>query len=115
MSTDTDRALDDLEPKIERSEQALDLMSALVLEDGKHWGAVAADFQREDAAAIFDPNEVAPRWHFITRPRGGSKSTDAAGVALAWLACEAPAGARGYIVATDEDQAALDVDAPEGL
>jgi hypothetical protein len=112
---DLDGGLDDLERKIERSEQSVDLMSALVLEDGQHWGAVAADFQREDAAAIFDPSEIAPRWFFYTRPRGGSKSTDAAGVALAWLAAEAPAGARGYIVAVDGDQAALDVDAADGL
>jgi hypothetical protein len=98
---------------LERSERARDLMSAVVLEDGRCWGAVAADFQRDDAAAIF--NSEGPRWHFITRPRGGSKSTDAAGVALAWLACEAPAGARAYIVAVDEAQAALDVDAASGL
>lgn len=109
-STDIDAALDALE----RSERSMDLLSALVLEDGQQrWGAVAAPFQVNDAEAIFNPE--GPRWHFITRPRSGSKSTDAAGVALAWLACEAPAGARAYIVAVDEDQAALDVDAASGL
>jgi hypothetical protein len=95
------------------SDRALDLMAALVLESGDRWGEVAADFQLADAAAIFDAS--GPRWHFETRPRGGSKSTDAAGVALTWLATEAPAGARGYVVAVDSDQAALLVDAAAGL
>ena len=91
----------------------LDLMSGLVLESGDLWGSVAADFQVADARAIFDTS--GPRWHFQTRPRGGSKSTDAAGDGLVWLAAEAPAGARGYVVATDSDQAALLVDAAAGL
>lgn len=90
----------------------LDLLAGMRLESGKPWGEVAADFQRADAGAIF---AGAPRWHFQVRPRGGSKTTDAAGVALAWLACEAPAGARGYVVATDQDQAALLADAAAGL
>jgi hypothetical protein len=91
----------------------LDLLSALVLEDGERWGSRAVDWQVADARAIFDTS--GPRWHYLTRPRGGSKSTDAAGVALCWLASEAPAGARGYVVAVDSDQAALDVDAASGL
>ena len=91
----------------------LDLMAGLVLESGERWGSVAADFQFADAQAIFDTS--GPRWHWQGRPRGGSKSTDMMGVALAWLASEAPAGARGYVVAVDADQAALDVDAADGL
>ena len=91
----------------------LDLLSGLVLESDDRWGSVATDWQLADAAAIFDRS--GPRWHYLTRPRGGSKSTDAAGVALCWLATEAPAGARGYVVAVDSDQAALDVDAASGL
>ena len=93
--------------------QPLDAMAALVLEDGRTWGDVAADWQLADARAIFDPN--GPRWHYLTRPRGGSKTTDLAGVALAWLATEAAPGARGYVVAVDADQAALLVDAAAGL
>ncbi len=91
----------------------LDLLSALVLEDGRRWGSIAAPWQVSDARAIFDSD--GPRWHYLTRPRGGSKSTDAMGIALCWLASEAPAGARGYIVAVDSDQGALDVDAASGL
>jgi hypothetical protein len=91
----------------------LDLMSALVLESGQPWGSVAADWQLADAAAIFDT--TGPRWHYQTRPRGGSKSTDAAAAALVWLAAEAPPGARAYVVAVDSDQAALLLDAAAGL
>lgn len=91
----------------------IDLMSGLVLESGERWGSVAEDWQLADAAAIFDTS--GPRWHWLGRPRGGSKSTDMMGVALSWLASEAPAGARGYVVAVDSDQAALDVDAADGL
>ena len=91
----------------------LDLLSGLTLESGDRWGSVATDWQLADAAAIFDKS--GPRFHWLGRPRGGSKSTDAMGVGLVWLATEAPAGARGYIVAVDSDQAGLDVDAASGL
>lgn len=91
----------------------LDLLAALRLEDGRAWGSVAAAWQVADAEAFFDRS--GPRWHWWGRPRGGSKSSDAAGVALAWLATEAPAGARGYVAAVDQDQAALVADAAAGL
>ncbi|MGA7419840.1 MAG: terminase large subunit [Acidimicrobiales bacterium] len=67
----------------------------------------------DDARAIF--SDEGPRWHFLTRPRGGSKTTDLAGVALSWLAVEAAPGERGYVVASDRDQAALLIDAAAGL
>jgi phage terminase large subunit-like protein len=91
-----------------------DLVNALVLESGRRWGDVAADFQHADVAAIFDPD--GPRWHFLTRPRGGSKSTDLAAVLLAWLVTEAAAGERGYVIATDKEQGSFAVlDAIAGL
>ena len=94
--------------------QPLDLLASLVLEDGQRWGDVAADFQWADAESIFNPADVL--WHFLTRPRGGSKSTDLAGVLLAWVAVMAAPGERGYIVATDRDQGAFAVlDALTGL
>jgi phage terminase large subunit-like protein len=93
----------------------LDLLYLLQLDVGKPWGAIATDWQLDDAAAFFNPDPYAPRWHFQTRPRGGSKDTDSAGVALVWLATEAKPGARGYIIAVDLDQAALMVDAAAGL
>jgi phage terminase large subunit-like protein len=90
------------------------LVHALVLESGERWGDVAADFQIEDVEAIFD--DLGPLWHFLTRPRGGSKSLDLALVLLAWLICRAAPGDRGYIVASDRDQGAFAVlDAIDGL
>ena len=93
--------------------EALDLLHAVVTDRGRRWGEIAAEFQREDAAAIFAPDK--PHLHFLTRPRGGSKTSDLAGVALAWLAVEAPPRARGYVIASNADQAALLIDAAAGL
>ena len=80
---------------------------ALRIEDGRPWGEAAADWpiQVEDAEAVF--SEERPNWHFLTRPRGGSKSTDMAAIALAWLTTDAPPMANGHIVAASTDQAAI--------
>ncbi len=95
------------------SDAALDMMFGLVLESGARWGEVAAEFQVADATAIFSAGR--PHRHFITRPRGGSKTTDLGGVALSWLAVEAPERARGYVVASNAEQAAILIDAAAGL
>lgn len=91
------------------SERALDLMWALRVESGEKWGDVAAPFQMEDAEAIF--SDEGPALHFLTRPRGGSKSTDLAAVMLAWLAVDAPPLSNGHVVASNTDQAAIVIDA----
>jgi hypothetical protein len=91
------------------SDEALDLMWALRLEDGSLWGEKAADFQKADAEAIFADH--GPRLHFITRPRGGSKTTDIAAVALAWLVMEAPPLANAHVVAANAEQATILIDA----
>jgi phage terminase large subunit-like protein len=88
-------------------------LAALVLEDGRLWGEIAVDFQWQDAEAIFADD--GPLWHFETRPRGGSKTTDLAGISLVWLATFAAPGARGYVFAGSRDQAALLLDAASGL
>ena len=93
--------------------KAIDLMWALTLDNGHRWGDVAAGFQREDAEAIFGAER--PHLHFLTRPRGASKTSDLAGIALSWLATEAPPRARGYVVASNADQAALMIDAAAGF
>ena len=49
---------------------ALDLMSTLVLEDGRLWGEAATDFQWADASANLDESSERP-YSFQTRPRGG--------------------------------------------
>lgn len=96
-------------------DDALDLLAGLVLEDGRHWGEAAHDFQWDDARAVLSADPDAPPYHFLTRPRGGSKTTDLGGVALAALLCQLPAGGRGYAVAADRDQARLLVDALAGF
>lgn len=93
----------------------LGLLSALVLDSGALWGQSAAVWQRADAQALLRLDSGAPRLHFQTRPRGGSKTTDAAGVALAALISQAPARSTSHAYARDRDQAALLVDAIGGL
>ncbi len=93
---------------------ALHLLHALVLEDGRRWGEAAADFQREDAVAILDPAPDEPTMHYITRPRGGSKTSDLAGIAIAALIDQFGPADQSYAVAADADQAALLIAAAGG-
>lgn len=92
---------------------ALSLMSAMVTDTGMQWGALAADFQWADAAAVTSSD--GPRWHFQTRGRGGSKTTDGGLVALGLLLSEAPPMSRSYAIAADQDQGALLLDVMRGL
>jgi hypothetical protein len=94
---------------------ALALMLGLVDENGTPWGEVAAPFQREDAAAICADPGSGPRRHFIVRPRGGSKTTDAAAAALALMVSEAPRRSRSYLYASDSEQAGEVLDALSGF
>lgn len=95
--------------------EALSLLAGLVLEDGRRWSEVAAPFQWDDARAVLDPAPDDPRQHFLTRPRGGSKTTDLAGVCLAALLVQLPPASRTYWVASDRDQGRIGVDALAGL
>lgn len=90
----------------------LDLMAGLVLEDGRRWGDAAERFQWEDAQAVLDP-DVVP-YHFLTRARGASKTTDLAGVAIAML-LTLPDRSRLHWLAADREQGALAVDAIGGF
>ena len=91
---------------------ALETLSALRLEDGRRWGSVAEPWQVEDAKAILDT--TGPRRHFLTRPRGASKTGDLAGVSIA-LMLEAPPSSRSYAFAADRDQAGLLMDSISGF
>jgi phage terminase large subunit-like protein len=90
---------------------ALDLLSGLVIEDGRRWGDAACDFQREDAEAILHGSVP---YHFLTRARGASKTSDLAGVALSLL-LTADARRRWYWLAADREQGQLAIDAAQGF
>jgi Terminase large subunit, ATPase domain len=90
---------------------ALDVLARLCLEDGRALTEVAADWQLADLRAVLEGSEP---FSFQTRPRGGSKTSDAAAVAIAWLlSAEGPA--RFYAAAADRDQARLLLDGLEGF
>ena len=91
----------------------LQVMSSLVLEDGRRWGATAASFQWDGASRVLDPSGPSAVWD--SRPRGGSKTTDAAGWCVAAMLEGLPAGSRLYAFATDRDQGRLITDALAGL
>lgn len=101
-ATTTDQRLDPLA-----------LMAGLVLEDGRTWGEVAHEWQREDAAAVALTEDV--RRHYLLRGRGMSKTTDVAALVLALLLAEAPPRARCHVYAVDADQAAIFADTLAGL
>ena len=84
---------------------ALVAMASFVLEDGRRWGEAAQPWQWADAAAILD--ECGVPYHYLTRPRGGSKTSDVAAAILAVMLVQAPRGARLYALAADRDQGAL--------
>lgn len=91
----------------------MELLAGLVLDDGRRWGDAAQGWQWADARAILDRGE--PRYHYLTRPRGGSKTCDLAGVAVAALLTQAPRRSRSYALAADRDQGALLLDSVRGF
>ena len=60
------------------------------LDVGRAWGDAAYGFQWEDTKAILD--ESSPPYHFLTRARGSSKTTDLAG--FAFFIARASSGSR---------------------
>ena len=93
---------------------ALDLLASLRLEDGRRWGEVAAPFQWADAKAVLAPGSETP-YHFLTRARGGSKTSDLAAVAVAAMLTQLPGRSRAYALAADKDQGRLLVDSVAGF
>jgi hypothetical protein len=93
---------------------ALDILHGLTLEDGRRWGAAATREQRDDAEAVLSEETSTP-YHWQSRSRGYSKTTDLGGVALTKLLKQAPAVSRSYAVAADQAQARLLLDAVEGF
>jgi phage terminase large subunit-like protein len=91
------------------SSQALPLLFSLPLPHGVRWGEVAAPFQIRDASAILDFGSATP-YHFLTRARGGSKTTDLGAIGLVVMLTQAPPGARLYALAADRDQGTILID-----
>lgn len=91
------------------------MLHGLVLDDGRRWGEAAVSWQAEDAEAILEPAPGSPTMHWIGRPKGGSKTTDLAGVAIAWLVGDAAPLVDGYAVAADHDQANRLLDRARGF
>lgn len=91
------------------------LLCSLVLDDGTTWGECATALQRDDARAFFTLDPGTPAQHFLTRPRGGSKSTDVAGYVLVSLLTQAPADSVSHIYAVDAEQAGLVLNKLRGL
>src|SRR5215211_1926008 len=94
--------------------EALDLLYGLTLDNGARWGEVATAEQRALAAAVLVPGD-GPRLFWDERPKGASKSTDAAGLSIARLATDFPALAEGYVIAADLEQANRLLDRARGL
>lgn len=59
-------------------------------------------------------NDVMTAMSYLTRPRGGSKTSDLAGVAIA-LMLQAPESTRSYAFAADREQAGLLMDGISGF
>jgi hypothetical protein len=91
--------------------EARDVLASLRLDDGRLWVDAAHDFQIEDALAVIEGEQP---YNFLTRPRGGSKTTDLGGAALSMLAA-ADGRERLYWLAADVDQGALALDAISGF
>ncbi len=92
---------------------ARDLLYGLVLEDGRRWGEAATDAQRADADAILDEHSDTP-YHWLSRARGYSKTTDLAGISVSILLGQAPPRARLFGLAADQSQGQLLLDAIGG-
>ena len=91
---------------------AVELLAALVLEDGRRWGEAAVPDQWEDAEVVLSGDVP---YHFLTRARGYSKTTDLGGIAIAVMLAQLDAGTRLYGLAADQDQGRLLIDSIDGF
>jgi len=96
-----------------RFQVALALVSCLVLDNGMRWGEAAQRWQWQDAVAILD--EAGVQYHLLTRPRGGSKTTDLGAILIAVMLAQVRDGARLYTLAADRDQGRLILSAMRGF
>ncbi len=97
------------------SADAVRILAGLRLDDGRPWGDAAQPWQWADAKAVLDPAPGEARNHFLTRARGGSKTTDLAGMSLSALVSDLPTASRAYAVAVSRDQGRLLLEALRGF
>ena len=83
--------------------EGLSDLALLIQPDGTRWGDRATEWQWSDAAAILDPTP--PHYHYLSRPRGASKTSDLAAISLIAMS-QLPDDATAYAVAADREQAA---------
>ena len=69
------------------------------------WGELATPEQWADAEAILSLD--GPRRHWIGRAKGYSKTRDVAGISVVVLLTQMASGEKGYVAASDADQAGL--------
>lgn len=93
--------------------EAIDLLSSLILENGRSWGQAATPVQWLDARAILA--EDGRPYHFLTRSRGYSKTSDLSAVVLSAMLVQLPPGSRCYALAADKDQGRLILDSITGF
>lgn len=86
------------------AKSAFAFLRRLKIAEQTTWGAAAERFQLVAAEAVL--SGVVP-YFFWTRPRGGSKTFDAAALLVTIMLIQAPPGARLYVFAADRDQGAL--------
>lgn len=91
--------------------RARDVLGVLRLEDGRRWVEAARRWQRQDVLAVLEGERP---YHFLTRSRGSSKTTDLSASALSGLLA-AEGRLRAYWLAADADQATLAIDAVGGF
>lgn len=96
------------------ADSALDLLYALKLEDNRRWGDAAVACQVDDARAILDMGSPTP-YHWDSRSRGYSKTSDLGGIGIAVMLAQLPAGSKLYAVAADLDQGRLIVESIDGF
>lgn len=105
------------------SDTALDLLAALRLEDGRRWGEAAESFQWEDARAVLAgsgssaghrSDRQSALYHYLTRGRGGAKTSDLAALSTVAMLAQLPPASRLYALAADRDQGRLLVDSIAG-
>ncbi|MCU1624245.1 MAG: phage terminase-like protein large subunit-like protein [Frankiales bacterium] len=93
--------------EVSNTAQTLGWMAQIQIDgEGTRWGDTAATFQMENAAAILEAtDDKAVRQFFVPGTRGARKTTDVAALCLTLLEKQAPAYAKGFFIASDEDQA----------